>query len=206
MGAGKGGRRHLAVHPGEARAREVAVEASFNELLRRGLEKLGEQAAAARGVVLVRHHDRELVRARLFDLLAQPLVRPRFLVEVKEHVCRLLRSVGGRDGEAGKGRGELVCQPLCARVGRRGPHAHLLGKVTRVSARAGVAGAPVAGRRAPAWQRRTTGSAARPARRAGGRPSARRRASRGAAPSTSGDGLLDREGLRSHRGLVLPRR
>ena len=125
---GKGGRRHLAVHPGEARSREVAVEASFNELLRRGLEKLGEQAAAEVRVVLVRHDDRQLVLARLLDLLGQPLVRPGVQVQVEKHVGRGLRRLGrGSDGEAGRANvGELVGQRLCSGVGWGGPEHHRL--------------------------------------------------------------------------------
>ena len=119
--------------PREARVRHVAVQPICDELLRRGLEKSRKDAAALFGVVLVRHHDLELVLARLLDLLGQPgpLVRPCLLVEVEQHVGRVVGLLGSGDGETGEGFGELVGQILCARVGTRDPDRHLFAKVER---------------------------------------------------------------------------
>ena len=62
----------------------IAVTARL-ELLRRGFEKLREEAATAVRVVLVRHDDLQLVLARLLDLLGQPLVADEaVLVEVEK--------------------------------------------------------------------------------------------------------------------------
>mmetsp|Transcript_21933 Transcript_21933/g.70662 ORF Transcript_21933/g.70662 Transcript_21933/m.70662 type:complete len:317 (-) Transcript_21933:107-1057(-) len=110
------------VQAGEAGNGEGVVEPGVDELLRRGLKKLGELTAAAVEVVLVRHDDLQPVLARLLDLLGQPLVADEaVLVEVEQHVGRVVSSLGGGDGEAGKGGDELLGQLPRAGVGRRGP-------------------------------------------------------------------------------------
>mmetsp|Transcript_47145 Transcript_47145/g.153004 ORF Transcript_47145/g.153004 Transcript_47145/m.153004 type:complete len:340 (+) Transcript_47145:395-1414(+) len=121
--------RHRVVAPREARACQALVESVGDELLRGDFEKPREEAAAAVRVVLVRHDDLQLVLARLFDLLGQPRVADKaVLVEVEQHVGRVAGLLGGGDGEAGEGFGELVGQILCARVGKRDPDRHSFAK------------------------------------------------------------------------------
>mmetsp|Transcript_8601 Transcript_8601/g.25565 ORF Transcript_8601/g.25565 Transcript_8601/m.25565 type:complete len:228 (-) Transcript_8601:34-717(-) len=122
------------VQAGEAGNGEGVVEPGVDELLRRGLKKLGELTAAAVEVVLVRHDDLQPVLARLLDLLGQPLVADEaVLVEVEQHVRRWPGRLGGGDGETGKSGGNLFSQHLCTRVGRRSPEHGVLGKGERLA-------------------------------------------------------------------------
>ena len=139
----------------EGHGKRGMADMTKRSLLRRGFKEAREGHAALVEVVLVRHHDLQLVLPRLPDLLGQPLVRPGVLVQVEQHVGRVAGTarrraasgpgarssgskrglLGRRDGEAGKRGGELVGQLRRARVGRRGPERHGLRKGERVDAR-----------------------------------------------------------------------
>mmetsp|Transcript_26576 Transcript_26576/g.77294 ORF Transcript_26576/g.77294 Transcript_26576/m.77294 type:complete len:300 (-) Transcript_26576:1152-2051(-) len=121
------------VQAGEAGNGEGVVEPGVDELLRRGLKKLGELTAAAVEVVLVRHDDLQPVLARLLDLLGQPLVGPGVGVQIEKHVRGVARLLGGGDGETGEIGGELAGQLVCALIERRGPEHDGLGEGDRLA-------------------------------------------------------------------------